>query len=236
VWRHQLGVLRRQIPCPRLEPTDRALLAAVSRVLPEPAGPASSSPGDAAALAPAPRRGRVDRPAYWPGEATARPGRPAADHPPRHRESSLGLPAHPRRTGAPRRAGLGNRDPHHPAPPRPGSGTAADRHHLASVPPPAGRGILACDFFTVDTATWRRLYVLFFIELDTASPSGRGDRQPQRRRVAQQARNLQLVLEEQGRRLCSVLRDRDAKFTRSSTTSSVRTVPSDAPIDVKRPR
>jgi len=32
--------------------------------------------------------------------------------------------------------------------------------------------------------------------------------------VAQQARNLLLVLEEQGRRFCLVLRDRDAEFTR----------------------
>ena len=34
VLRHQLTVLRRHTPCPRLEPADRALLAAVSRVLP----------------------------------------------------------------------------------------------------------------------------------------------------------------------------------------------------------
>jgi hypothetical protein len=38
IWRssfcHQLGVLRRQITRLKLEPADRALLAAVSRVLP----------------------------------------------------------------------------------------------------------------------------------------------------------------------------------------------------------
>ena len=32
--RHQLSVLRRQVPRPRPEPADRALLAAISRVLP----------------------------------------------------------------------------------------------------------------------------------------------------------------------------------------------------------
>jgi putative transposase len=34
VLRHQLTVLRRQTPQPKLEPTDRALLAAISRALP----------------------------------------------------------------------------------------------------------------------------------------------------------------------------------------------------------
>jgi hypothetical protein len=43
VLRHQLAVLHRQTPHPRLEPADRALLAAISRSYPELAGPASSS-------------------------------------------------------------------------------------------------------------------------------------------------------------------------------------------------
>jgi putative transposase len=43
VLRHQLTVLRRKAPRPKLEPADRALLAAISRVLPQPVGPASSS-------------------------------------------------------------------------------------------------------------------------------------------------------------------------------------------------
>jgi hypothetical protein len=74
VLRYQLCVLRRQTPRPRLEPADRALLAAVSRVLPDPAGPASSSrprrccagTGDWS-LAPGPTR--TARPAgrHWTG-------------------------------------------------------------------------------------------------------------------------------------------------------------------------
>jgi putative transposase len=75
---------------------------------------------------------------------------------------------------------------------------------------------VACDFFTVETVRLRRLYVLFFIELDTrrvhlagvtANPNGAW--------VTQQARNLLLVLGERGRRLRFVLRDRDAKFSRT---------------------
>jgi transposase InsO family protein len=77
-------------------------------------------------------------------------------------------------------------------------------------------GIVACDFFTVETVSLRRLYVLFFIELETrrvhlagvtANPNGPW--------VTQQARNLLLVLGERGRQVRFVLRDHDAKFCRS---------------------
>ncbi len=43
VLRHQLTVLRRQVPHSKLEPADRTLLAAISACCPGPAGPASLS-------------------------------------------------------------------------------------------------------------------------------------------------------------------------------------------------
>jgi putative transposase len=91
--------------------------------------------------------------------------------------------------------------------------TTLQRHGLDPVPRPTtttwrvflrqqAAGIIACDFFTVDTVSLRRLYVLFFIELDTrrvhlagvtANPTGAW--------VTQQARNLLLVLGEGGRQV-----------------------------------
>ena len=77
-------------------------------------------------------------------------------------------------------------------------------------------GIVACDFFTVDTISLRRLYVLFFIELDTRRVHLAGvTAHPNGAWVTQQARNLLLALGEQERRLRFVLRDHDAKFSRS---------------------
>jgi len=74
--------------------------------------------------------------------------------------------------------------------------------------------MLACDFFTVETISLRRLYVLFFIELEsrrvhlagcTANPTGAW--------VTQQARNLSFtgVFE----RMRFLIHDRDSKFTAS---------------------
>ena len=63
-------------------------------------------------------------------------------------------------------------------------------------------GLVACDFFTVDTIWLRRLFVLLFIELDTRHVHlGGVTANPDGAWVAQQARNLLLTLEERGRRV-----------------------------------
>jgi hypothetical protein len=77
-------------------------------------------------------------------------------------------------------------------------------------------GIMACDFFTVDTIWLRRLYVLFFIELDTRRVHLSGvTANPDGAWVTQQARNLLVVIAERGQQLRFLIRDRDTKFTRS---------------------
>jgi putative transposase len=122
---------------------------------------------------------------------------------------------HQGRTSTARHADLGDRDPHDAAPPRARPGTAAGEQHLAGVPSPASRRNRGCDFFTIDTVWLRQLYVLFFIELDTRRVHVAGvTANPKGAWAIQQARNLLLVMEERGRRLGFLVRDRDAKFCR----------------------
>ena len=212
VLRHQLAVLRRQVERPKLRASDRALLAAAGRLLP-----------------PRRRQRLLVTPQTllrWHRELVrgtwtyphARPGRPPIDA--RTRElvvrlarenprwgyqriagelSKLGVSVSPstvRRLLA--RAGLG------PAPRRSGPSW---REFLRAQ----GASVVACDFFTVETALLRRYYVLFFIELQTrrvhlagitANPGGRW--------VTQQARNLSPsgALDD----VKFLIRDRDSKF------------------------
>ncbi len=92
---------------------------------------------------------------------------------------------------APRRAGLSSR--------------AFLRAHAA--------GVLACDFFTVETVRLQTLFVLFFIELQTRRVFLAGcTAHPSAAWVTQQARNLAWPLDEEERRPTILIRDRDAKF------------------------
>jgi hypothetical protein len=69
---------------------------------------------------------------------------------------------------------------------------------------------------TIDTIWLRRLEVLCFIELDTRRVHLAGvTANPNSAWVTQQARNLLLMLSERGRRLRFVVRDQDAKFSRT---------------------
>ena len=76
--------------------------------------------------------------------------------------------------------------------------------------------MLAVDFFTVETISLQRLYVLFFIELGsrrvhlagcTANPTGHW--------VTQQARQFAWTLQERPESFRFLIRDRDSKFTRN---------------------
>jgi putative transposase len=77
-------------------------------------------------------------------------------------------------------------------------------------------GIIACDFFTVETALLKTLYVLFFIEIGTRRVHvSVSTSNPNSAFVTQQARNLCFELDECAEPPRFLIRDRDAKFARS---------------------
>jgi putative transposase len=86
---------------------------------------------------------------------------------------------------------------------------------------------VACDFFTVETAWLRTLYVLLFIELGSRRVLAKATSSPDSSWVTQQARNLSM---DAPRGPTFLLRDRDAKFSaafdevfRSGGTRVIRT-------------
>ena len=215
VLRHQLSVLRRQVARPRYSPSDRAVLATLARLL-------SRERWAAFLVTPAtllrwhreliarswtfPRRGRAARNAL-DDDVVALVLRLAQENP---RWGYLRIVGECRKLGvAVSATSVRN---------------VLGRHRLRPAPRTTGpswsqflraqaAGVLACDFFHVGTVTLRRLYVLVFIDLErrkvflagvTAHPVGAW--------VTQQARNLAATLEDQGRAVRFLVRDRDAKF------------------------
>jgi putative transposase len=219
VLRHQLAVLRRQHPRPRLQPQDRALLAALSRLLPRPRWSIFVvTPETLLGW----HRRMVRRHWTYPARPRGRPPVPdqvqtvivrlATENPhwgyQRIRGELLRLGC---RVSASTIARVLRANGLQPAPRRAATSTTW-RSFLRCQ----AAGILACDFLTVDTVFLQRLYVLFFIQLHnrrvhlagvTANPSGAW--------VAQQARNLVSALDEDATAIRFLIRDRDSKFTRA---------------------
>jgi transposase len=178
VLRHHLRVLERQVARPELSPADRALLAALSRVLPRRAwGSFLVTPATLLRW----HRELVARRWTHPHR---RPGRPAT--PAEIRELVVRLARENSGWGYRRiqgeLVGLGIRIAAstvwkilreagiEPAPKRRQTSWAYFLRQQAA-------SILECDFLTVDTLFLKRFYVLFFIELGTRA-SGRDYHQP----------------------------------------------------------
>ena len=201
VLRHQLAVLRRQVPRPRLEPADRALLAAVSRVLPRARWSCFFVQPETLLRW---HRRLVAGAWAYPHRQT---GRPPLDH--HIQQLIVRLAAENPRWGYQRIKGellrlgvrisatairtIPCRDGFDPAP----RGTTMTWQAFLRQ---QATGIVACDLFSVDTVRWQRLDVLCFIELDTRRVYLAGvTAHPNGHWITQQARNLLFVLVERGR-------------------------------------
>jgi transposase InsO family protein len=218
VLRHQLRVLQRTARPPRLRTIDRVLLAAASRVIPR-------DRWVAFLVTPATllrwHRELVRR--KWTFRKTGRPGRPRIDA--AIRTLILRLAREKPRWGCVRIEGelrkLGIRV---------GATTIRNLLRTTRLGPAPRRtgpswteflraqagGIIACDFFTVETAWLRTLYVLAFIELGSRrihlSPA---TAHPNSAWVTQQARNLAMALDDRSPAIRFLIRDRDSKYSRS---------------------
>jgi transposase InsO family protein len=215
VLRHQLAVLARQVTRPRYTQTDRMMLAWLAKLLPR-------DRWRAFLVTPATllrwHRELVARRWTYPATGRAQRGLPNATV-----DLVLQLARENPRWGYVRIVGEAGKLGVHVS--ATSVRTILRRHGLGPAPRRGGpswveflraqaAGTLATDFFTVETVGLMRLYVLFFIEIDsrrvhlagvTAHPTGVW--------VTQQARNLLMELGERAEEFRFLIRDRDTKFS-----------------------
>ena len=214
VLRHQLAVLRRKLGRPRLRRMDRVLLTAASRLLPRDRW--SSFLVTPQTLL---RWHRELVRKKWTYRRRRSLGRPSLG--PAIRDLIVRLGRENPRWGCVRIQGelrkLGVRV---------GATTIRTILRAAGLPPAPrrsgpswseflraqARGVLAMDFFTVETSWLRSLYVLFAIEVGSRRVHIMGvTRNPDSAWVTQQARNL--AMGERLRGIRFLIRDRDSKFS-----------------------
>jgi putative transposase len=216
VLRHELAIFRRQSRRARLRPLDRAILAAPARALPRSAlGSLSVRPATLLRW----HRELVKR--RWTYPHRRPPGRPPLDR--RVQVLVVRLARENPRWGYRRIVGelrsLGicvSATSVRTILARRGLPPARQRDELSwrDFLRQQAATTLACDFFTVETAWLKRIYVLFFISLEsrriefvacTPNPTGAW--------VAQQARNLVMTLDDREKPVRFLIHDRDSKFS-----------------------